>query len=454
MSAKDRICQLLDENASYFTDIADKIWAKPELGYKEYYAAGLLMDALRENGFEVETELAGIKTAFKGSFGSGKPVIGFMAEYDALAGLSQEAGCTERKEIEVGGHGHGCGHNAMGPACLAAVVALKERMEAEQLGGTIVFYGCPAEEQGCGKSFMTREGVFDDLDAAFAWHACQYNYITEDSLLANIQAEFSFTGLSAHAAMCPELGRSALDAAELMNVGVNFLREHVSSAARIHYAFLDVGGTSPNVVQNSSKLLYYIRSPKSSEVREMYARIVDIAKGAALMTGTTSSHVIRSAMCEYVPNAVLGELTQQCWEEIGLCKYSAESLELAEKMQKALGAKEDAPALMNNMPKPYKLDPGCTPGSNDLGDVSYVVPTSFMFMTATSADTPYHSWNFTAQTGSSITREALIHGGKVMAYAGYKILKNPELAEKAKAELKATGVTYECLIPKEVQPAQ
>lgn len=449
---KERISQLIEKNEPYISALSDRIWETPELGFREYKSSQLLVDALKEKGFQVETGIAGIPTAFKASFGSGKPVIGFLGEYDALANLSQEAGKAERCPIEAEGNGHGCGHNAIATSQFASMLALKTIMEEDNLPGTIVLFGCPAEECGCGKSFMTREGVFDDVDVAISTHPMSNNMIMGCSMLANIQAEFRFTGIPAHAAGHPERGRSALDAAELMVVGTQFLREHVIQEARIHHAYLDAGGVSPNVVQPSAKLLFYVRAPKSSEVKEIYARVQDIAKGAAMMTGTSVECVIQSAMTEYVPNDVLGRLTAECWEEIGGCQFSGEARKIAEEMAPQVGLTDTADCLDISIPKYTRMNFAMA-GSSDVGDVSYKVPTATIMFTGTVKNTPAHSWQMVSQAGTVLMHEGITHAAKVAAYTAWKVLNNPAIADEAKAELlKTTGGSYECLIPAEIKP--
>ncbi len=448
---KNRINEILEGKRKYFTDLADYIWANPELAYREYKSAKALKDAMVECGFEVTENLAGIETAFKGTFGSGHPVIGFLGEFDALAGLSQESMKAEKCPITPGAPGHGCGHNAIGTGCLAAAVAMKELMEEYKLPGTVIVYGCPAEEQGCGKSFMTREGVFNELDVAIAPHPGDNNTIMGVSMLANIQAEFTFYGHAAHAAAMPHMGRSALDAADLMIVGVQFLREHIVQEARIHHAYIDAGGTSPNVVQAKAKLLFYIRAPKGYQVKEIFARMQDVARGAALMTGTTMEFEVKSAMTDLFNNDVLGKVTEEAWTEVGETQFSEKAYEIAKLLAPAVGNPEAKDVLDTSVPK-YVRVPVAMPGSTDVGDVSYVVPTVMMMYAAETKGTPGHSWQLVAQSGTELMHDGMMHNAKVMALTGMKLLQNPQLVEDAIAEHKASGVVYECLIPADVQP--
>ena len=283
---KQKLYAIIEEKAPLLTRLSDKIWEYAELSMLEYKSAAAYVQVLREEGFQVTENLCNIPTAFSGSFGSGKPVIGILGEYDALSGLSQEAGAAEKKPLTEGGCGQGCGHNLLGAGALGAAIAIKEAIKSGQLSGTVIFYGCPGEEGCAGKTFMAREGVFKTLDAAITWHPGDTNEIMYGSNAACIQMEYAFSGTAAHAAGNPWSGRSALDAAELMNVGVQFLREHMPVNSSIHYSFSDAGGISPNVVQPTAKLIYMVRSTTVRNAKALLARVDNIAKGAALMTDT------------------------------------------------------------------------------------------------------------------------------------------------------------------------
>ena len=448
---KEQICKILEEKSQCIFDVCDRIWDTPELGYHEYKSSATLKNALKEQGFHIESNVAGIPTAFKASYGSGHPVIGFLAEYDSLANMSQEACKAERSPIEVGGNGHGCGHNAISAASFASAITMKEMIEKEHLEGTVVVFGCPAEEQGCGKSFMARAGVFDGVDVAISPDPKGYNDLMGTSLLANIQAEFRFTGVASHAAAAPEMGRSALDATSLMIMGIQFLREHAIQEARIHHAYLDCGGTSPNVVQDTSSLLYYIRAPRSDQTRELFERVKKVAYGAAMMTDTDVEISIKSGMTEYVPNHVLGRLIEESWNEIGSCVYSQETYDLARRMAPSLGCDENADLVDTSIPK-WNPQPSAYPGSTDVGDVSFLVPTVLVLFAGVAKGTPPHSFQFVSQAKSSFMHEGIIHVAKVIANAGIKLLKDPALVAAAWDELNARGVKYECLIPEDVQP--
>lgn len=469
---KERIERLVEKKKSSFIEVSDAVWSNPELGFKEFKSASILMEALEKEGFQIESGLAGIPTAFRGVYGSGSPVIGFLGEYDALASMSQKAGVSEKEPVVEGAPGHGCGHNALGAGSLAAAVAAKDYMEEYHKQGTIVYFGCPAEEAGCGKTYMAREGVFDCLDAALTWHPNTCNAVWSASTLSEIDVLFKFKGRTAHAAACPHLGRSALDAAELMNVGVNFLREHIIDQARIHYAFLDVGGTAPNVVQDAATLYYYIRAPKKEQVDEIFLRVIKIAKGAAMMTETEVSVEIESGISNFIPNKTLSHVMGKCNVEMGGIQFSEEAQEFGEQIYETISEadKKAIPETLSQMginkdlerlskvkllgdAFDYEESSYCMQGSTDVGDVSYVVPTAQMVAATAVQGTPGHSWQQTSQANSPIAHEGLLYAGKVMAYTAVKLLEEPELIEKAKEEhRKSVGGKYECPIPSEIKP--
>ncbi len=447
------LCEFLDREKERFFRLSDQVWSTPELAYHEFSSAEAVRSLLHEMGFAVETDLAGIPTAFRGVWGRGKPVIGFLGEFDALPGLSQEAGCGEHRPLVQGGPGHGCGHNTISAACCAAAYAMKKLMEKQHLPGTLIVYGCPAEESGCGKSFMTRAGIFDELDVALAPHPGTDNAISGMSFLANIQATFAFRGTPAHAAISPEKGRSALDAASLMIVGSQFLREHVTTQARFHHAYIDAGGPLPNVVQPDAKLMFYIRAPKAEQCRDIFARLSDVARGAALMTGTQVEIGVESGMREFIPNAVLGQLAERCWREIGPVRFSSEALETARRMAPAVGKNPEDPDLLDLGVPVFRLSEQPMPASTDVGDVSIVVPAVMLMFTGEVRGTAGHSWQVVAQGGSPLMREGFLHAAKVMAAMGMELVRDPELTKEAKKELmERTGRRYESLIPENVRP--
>jgi len=466
----------IDDHKQLFIEVNDKIWDYAETRFEEYQSAELLCAELEKAGFTVTKGVANMPTAFVGEFGHGKPVIGILGEYDALSGLSQEGGVSEYKPLVSGEPGHGCGHNSLGTGALAAVMAVREYLIAEGLSGTIRYYGCPGEEGGSGKAYMARAGLFDDVDAALTWHPGGQNSVWTTSSLANFQVYYRFHGRAAHAAGAPHLGRSALDAVELMNVGVNFLREHVIPEARMHYAILNSGGSAPNVVQAEAEVLYLMRAPQLDYVRDMYERINDIAKGAALMTGTTLEIVFDKGCSNYIPNGVLGDvLYDKLQEVVADVEYTAEEQTYAQEISKTFPkaaspfatlkplVDEEGRKLLNYLETqhicdkvvPYVKIDKAMPGSTDVGDVSWVTPTAQFSGVGCAIGTPGHSWQYVAQNNTGIAHKGVLIAGKTLALAAVEIMKNPELITKAQEELieKLDGRTYICPIPEGVEPA-
>ena len=473
---KQTLFSYLDKNAAIFTQLSDDIWEHPELSLREYGAMERYCAALRSLGFAVETGIAGVPTAFSGTFGSGKPVIGFLGEFDALDSLSQEASALERKACVPGGAGHGCGHNLLGAGALAAAAAVKDALSKLPDGsGTVIFYGCPGEEGGAGKAFMAREGVFKGLDAALTWHPEDVNEVVTGSCLASYQVEYKFTGVAAHAAGCPYMGRSALDAVELMNVGAQFLREHIPPHHGVHYAITDAGGLSPNVVQPRAQALYMLRADNVPNILKLAERVDRIAQGAAMMTDTTVARRFIDGTADTLPNETLEKLMHSCFEEVGVPKCTAEELEYAaalkatyppERDVPGIGAKFDAgiakqvKVLSENMTKPVYdfLMPqysgeGFRPGSTDVGDVSWQTPTAQIEVAAWPAGVPGHSWQVVACGKSSMAHKAMLCAGKVIASAAIELLEQPALLEKAKSEFKERSASgYVCPIEPDAVP--
>ena len=431
----DTYLSVIDEKRALLEQTADFLWDHPETAFTEYQSAAYLCDILRKEGFAVEENLAGISTAFSGSFGSGKPVIGILGEYDALSGLSQAAGVTE--QLSAGGEsGHGCGHNLLGTGALGAALAVKAWLEQTGHSGTVIYYGCPGEEGGSGKAFMARDGVFSSLDAALTWHPADQTKVRTVRSLANYQILYKFDGIASHAGGKPELGRSALDAVELMNVGVQFLREHIPDACRIHYAITNTGGFSPNVVQAHAEVLYLIRGVDNKIVAELYDRVNDIAKGAALMTGTKESHQFIKACSNCVPNDAIQHMLQTKMESIPSPKPTEEELAYAKKM--TVESLSHVPKADPEHPLWWEVgsyEPERQEhGSTDVGDVSWVCPTAQIYTACVARGTPGHSWQYTAQTKTSFARAMTVYAAKVLAAATVELLTNPALLEDAKAE--------------------
>ncbi|MBQ7796758.1 MAG: amidohydrolase [Lachnospiraceae bacterium] len=474
MNHKAFVTQAIEEKQSLIIDLSDQIFDFAELGFHEFKTVALYEKVLKEEGFHVEMGLAGMPTAFKAVYGEGKPVIGLLAEYDALPELSQKGGCTMRDPREdENPDGHGCGHNLLGAGAFAAALALKKYLEEHPGKGTVILFGCPSEEKGNGKALMARDGIFDGVDAAFTWHPMDTNEAWTVSTLANVSVFFRFKGVTAHAAASPEQGRSALDAAELMSVGVNYLREHIIPEARIHYAYRDVGGIAPNVVQGRSCVHYFVRAPKSWQVQEIYKRVIDVAEGAAKMTGTEMTYELYAGLSDYIPNRVMTELVHECMHEIGPASYSEEDYALARKFlhetstEAELEAKKakftrmfGAGRLDEIMERPIHSEiapmnwmrPPMS-GSTDVGDASYVMPTAQLMLASATLGTASHTWQFTAHGNTDMAHKAMLTAGKVLALAAIRLIEDPEKLEKARAEWMAeTGGVYVCPIPKEIGP--
>lgn len=464
MEIKQEIIRYIASKAETFYKVSDDIWDAAETAFEEYKSAEVLCKALEEEGFEVSRGIAGIETAFCGKAGSGGPVIGILGEFDALSGLSQVSSAAEKMELVKGGNGHGCGHNMLGAGSLAAAVGIKKYLEESGTPGTVIYYGCPGEEGGSGKTFMARDGIFDGLDFALCWHPGDYGHIVWPvTTLANYQIRYRFHGVSAHAAADPFNGRSALDAVELMNVGVQFLREHIISDARIHYAITNTGGFSPNVVQAYAEVLYLIRAPKNSQVEEIYQRVNKIAEGAARMTETEVSVEFVKACSNIVLNHTISKALQDNLVQVSMPEYTEEELE---NLQSFADTVKGGGATPLPLPKakgpirsfvvPLQVSEMVGPGSTDVGDVSLICPTGQIMVSTWAAGTPGHSWQVVAQGKSSFAHKGLLYAGQVLAGAAIDILENPVVLEEAKAEFerRTEGKAYACPIPKDVKPGK
>ena len=466
---------LVASQADAAVALAKEIWNYAELSYEEVRSAAALMEALKKEGFAIEEGIAGIPTAFTATFqnGSGKPVVGFLAEYDALAGLSQKAGCPVQEAVEPGGAGHGCGHNLLGAGCYAAAVALKDYLVKENKDGTVIFFGCPAEEGAGSKQFIARAGYFDNVDFAYTWHPETINEVGSKGSVAIMGANFTFTGVAAHAGAEPHLGRSALDAVELMNVGCNYLREHMIDAARIHYAYSDAGGSAPNVVQSCAVIKYEVRAPKVSQVQELFTRVVDVAKGAALMTGTKMQYEITMAFSDYTANRTLGAVVDQCFRELGAPDWTEADYDLAagflrtyprstmagirEKLGAFFAPEELDKALekpLDSMVHPFNpKETGYNSGSTDVGDVGYATPTVMFHVATACLGNVGHSWQNTAFACSDIGMKGMLRAAEVMTFSAIRTMAQPELIRKAKEELiRKNGGKYRCPLPDYVAP--
>lgn len=451
---KQTVIRYLEERAADFYALSDKIWENAEIRFGENKSAADYEAFLEAEGFEVTLGLAGLKTAFRGQWGSGKPVIGFLGEYDALPGMSQKAGSPVKEPLVCGGNGHGCGHNLLGVGALMGAVGLKRYLEAEGKPGTVVFFGCPAEEGGSGKTFMARESCFDGLDAAFSWHPDDCNMMPPGPVLANNSVRYSFTGKSSHAAAAPEAGRSALDALELMNIGVQFLREHISSTARIHYAITDAGGISPNIVQAHASALYQMRAPYAPELADLYQRLNRIAQGAAMMTDTQVEIKFLKGTSNTVLISALDEVMYRNMCDIPNPVGDAQDLDFAREIVKT--QKQEIPeALFDTQPKPWnKAGNIPLPGSSDTGDVSWLCPVSQCATSTWPVGTAAHSWQAVACGKSDFAHKGMLYAGQIIAATAIDVCETPEILETAwkQHREKTGGHPYHCPIPPEITP--
>ena len=467
MRNTERIWQIVDEKREEYVALADRVWDTPELAYGEHRSAGEHLAMLEREGFRITRELAGIPTAMMAEAGDDGPVIAILGEYDALPGLSQQAGLDEPRPVDgQGGVGHGCGHNLLGSAAMLAAAAVKDWLAASGKKGRVRYYGCPAEEGGAAKGFMVRAGAFADVDIAISWHPASFSGVNEAVSLANTRIDFSFAGRASHAAGAPELGRSALDAVELMNVGVNYLREHMPDDARVHYAYLDAGGIAPNVVQARAKVRYLIRAADLAGLTGLVARVRKIAEGAALMTETTVGTQVVSAVSNLMPNTPLEQAMHDNFQRLGPPEFDAADREYAGRIRATL-TEADIAAAFNRAGVPVRRDLAMCDfiipfgahgrggnGSTDVGDVSWVVPTVQARGATCAVGTPFHSWQLTAQGKSPAAHKGLVHVAKVMAGTALDALQDPGLIERAKNDLadRTRVVPYECPLPDDVQP--
>ncbi|SEK29997.1 aminobenzoyl-glutamate utilization protein B [Kosakonia sacchari] len=449
-----------------FCDLSDRVWGTPEICYTEYRSVAEHTAMLKTQGFRVTENVAGIPTAVMGEAGSDGPIIAFLGEYDALPGLSQASGVAHYSPLPGNGHGHGCGHNLLGSGAMLAATALKAWLEETGTPGRVRYYGCPAEEGGAAKSFMARAGAFDGVDVAITWHPSAHHEVAKPLSLANTRMDFFFTGRSSHAAASPHLGRSALDAAELMNVGVQFLREHVPQDSRIHYAMLDSGGIAPNVVQAKAAVRYAIRARDVHAMFELNERVKRVAQGAALMTDTKVEISIMSAVSNLLGNRPLEEAMQRNLESLGTVPFDDADMAFAAEIQDTLSAEEIASCYRKTGIKPANPKPlsdyiipldthgEVMIGSTDVGDVSWVLPTVQAHIPTMAIGTPGHSWQLTAQGKMPAAHKGLAHVAKVMAATAVDVLTDKVLlAQVKKAHFEQVSEKpYHCPIPEEVMP--
>ena len=476
MNDKQTAYNYIDENADAFIGVSDRIWDFAELSLKEFRSAALYCDVLEQQSFTVERALCGVPTAFSGAFGSGKPVIGILGEFDALSGLSQVGGVAEKRS--AGGEtGHGCNHNLLGAGSLAAACAVKDFLLRTGRPGTVIFFGCPGEEGGAGKAFMARSRAWEALDAAITWHPDYVNCSVSGSCLSCIQKEYRFDGVAAHAAGNPDSGRSALDAVELMNIGVQYLREHMPPTARVHYAITDGGGVSPNVVQPRASVLYMVRDHTVAETLALQARVDRIAEAAAMMTETHVSVRFIDGCSDTVSNRALEEAAWANLNAAPLPEYTPEEYDFAQKLidsfpvpAPALAAEygdvltkeqivyvncmtDGGRAPLNRFVLPYFHSERVHMGSTDVGDVSWQTPTVQVYTACQAAGSPGHSWQNVSCGKSSIGYKGMLYAAKVLAGLAIDLMTRPELLEKAKAEHREkTAGGYLCPIPPDAVP--
>ncbi|HWQ74128.1 MAG TPA: amidohydrolase, partial [Syntrophomonas sp.] len=458
MPKKDLYCHI-DQNENALKDMAINIWRNPESAFHEVSASAIQKRYLKEHGFKI-VRIPNNETAFIAEFGQGKPVLGILGEYDALPGLSQKVSSV-KEPLDDSNLGHGCGHNLLGTAGVGAVVALKNVMEKENMNGTIRYYGCPAEETLAGKVLMAKEMVFHDLSACISWHPASMNVVWGCSHLAMNSIKFRFRGIPSHAAAAPQAGRSALDAVELMNVGANYLREHVIEKARIHYVITN-GGMVPNVVPDDAEVWYFVRAPKRTDVRHICERLYKIAEGAELMTETKMEKTLVAGCYDAVENAVLGDLLHKNMEEAGPPKFTPEDFDFAAELS-SLSTKEEKKKVMSTYFAPdHVLDQilcdeiikvndrnEIMAGSVDAGDVSYITPFAQFTAATWPVGTAAHTWIATASSGSGIGLNAMIFAAKALSGAVYDLLNDNSIVDAARNEFQISMGDFKYISPYE-----
>ena len=463
---KGSVFEGIETERSRLESMARRIWETPELGLHEERSARVLVDRLDEAGFDLEVGVGGMPTAFVASYGDGGPVVGILGEYDALPDLSQTV-TAERDPVEEGAPGHGCGHNLFGVAGVGAAIGVKRAIDRGDLDGTVEFYGCPAEETLVGKVFMARDGAFDHLDAALTWHPGTLNTPTFDRSLALDSIQFTFEGVSAHAAASPEAGRSALDAVQLLNSGVEYMREHVSEKARIHYVITE-GGDAPNVVPAEATVWYYVRAPTRPEVERISAWLTDVAEAAALMTQTDVNRRFITGCWDYLPNRAVTDVIWETMDELGEIGYDdadrafAADLKATIPDDRVAASLEDVPheyaaeireSSLYDGPVPPHAEGEVGGGSTEVGDVSWIAPTGQFRAATWAVGTPAHTWQATAANGDFGIKGA-VYAAKVLGGTAYELLDDPSILDRANEEFdEVTGDRgYETPLPPGTEP--
>ncbi len=450
---EEKYLEAIDRKRSEIMYLSAKVWGSPEIAFHEERSAERIKKFLRGNGFDIEENVAGLPTAFVASFGSGKPEVGFIAEYDALADLSQQPLMTHPAKLAGEPHGHGCGHHLYCGGAVAAALAVKEYLAQTGKPGTVKVLGCPGEEGGSGKAYMARAGVFSTLDAAIGGHPESMWAVRTRGSLACCTVLYKFDGRAAHAGAHPDLGRSALDAVELMNVAVNFLREHMPLDNRVHYAIMDAGGRAPNVVQPHAEVLYMMRGKDNASLAALCRRVELCAKAAALATETEMSDEFESGSSNLVTIPTLQKVLHQAMIDLELPKPTEAEIEFAKELVKTFPERDPALPLYPErvLPIPDMIAPHF--GSTDTGDVSWNCPTVQMHMGSWIVGTPGHSWQAVTQGLNGFAQRAMLYAGKAQALAAIRLMESPELLAAAHREhQERTGGKYEPVLPPGVMP--
>ncbi|WP_029062939.1 M20 family metallopeptidase [Labrenzia sp. DG1229] len=466
MKNTDRVWDFVDARRDDYIGLSDRVFDQPEIAYTEFKSVAEHRKMLEQEGFRITEGVAGIPTAIVGEAGDEGPVIAILGEFDALPDLGQVAGVAEQQPVEQGGPGHGCGHNLLGSAALMAAASVKDYLAERGIKGRVRYYGCPAEEGGAAKTFMVREGLFDDVDAAISWHPATFTAVNEARSLANTRIDFTFHGRAAHAAGAPELGRSALDAIELMNVGINYMREHMPDDARVHYAYLDAGGIAPNVVQSRATVRQLVRAGNLKELHGLIDRVRKVAEGAALMTETTVESRVVSGVSNLIGNRPLEETMQRNMERLGAPEFDDMDRAFAEKIRTTLsednitvsfrrvGMEVDPELALCDFVVPLERQSEGGEGSTDVGDVSWAVPTVQARVATCAVGTPFHTWQLTAQGKAPAAHKGMTHAAKIIAGTAVDLFEDSEVLQRAieTHRTKLAKEPYDCPISKDVSP--
>ncbi|MCB0461871.1 MAG: amidohydrolase [Flavobacteriaceae bacterium] len=442
---KEAIITSVEKHKENLIKISDDIWALAETAFEEEQSSKILSDYAEQQGFKVDRGVAGMPTAFVATYGSGKPIISILGEFDALPGLSQKTE-PNKNPLNEGAAGHGCGHNMFGAGSLGAAVAIKELIESGKIKGTIKFFGTPSEEKYFGKIWMVREGLWDDVDVNLTWHPSANTEASVQTSLALVDFEIEFFGQSAHAALDPWNGRSAVDALELYTSGINYYREHVKPTVRMHYQIMEAGNVA-NVVPDYSKVWVRVREIKRSEMMPVYERVKKLAEGAAIMANVDYKISLISGIYEVLVNREGGKIMQSNLELLGQIEYTPEEIEFGKSIQAATGKPQIGMDSKINPLKETLENPQAA--SSDVGDVSWNVANINLAVTTAPSGTPWHSWAVVACGGMSIGHKGLIYASKAMAMTMADLFENPKLVEKVKAEYKQRkgDYVYEAMIP-------